>query len=336
MGLGPAPGAAVRFMGPDSCRVGWTDLVKGPISFDASELDDLVILRGDGLPTYNAAVVIDDIDMGITDVVRGDDHVNNTPRQILLYKAFGASTPNFGHLQMILGADKSRLSKRHGATSVMAYREAGYLPEALANYLARLGWSHGDREIFSLKEMEELFTIKNVGKSAAVFNPEKLDWINAHYIKSLGAPDLAKLLAPFLAGRGLPIPEAGTLEKIALTLRERSKTLSEMAAKAEFYLLPLPDLDHDSAQKLLTPLGLSILARWRDLLAAAPPDRGAFEDLLRSLSAELGLKPGPVAQPLRLALTGGTASHGLFDVIEILGPEAVQKRIGQALAYRPI
>ncbi|MDR2366971.1 MAG: glutamate--tRNA ligase, partial [Deltaproteobacteria bacterium] len=198
LGLGPAPGAAVRFKGPDSGQIGWNDLVKGPISIDASELDDLVLLRGDDLPTYNMAVVADDIDMGITDVIRGDDHVNNTPRQILLYRALGATPPNFGHLPMILGSDKSRLSKRHGATSVMAYREAGYLPEALVNYLARLGWSHGDREIFSLAEMEELFSLKNVGRSAAVFNPEKLDWLNAHYIKSKDATGLSGLLAPFL------------------------------------------------------------------------------------------------------------------------------------------
>jgi glutamyl-tRNA synthetase len=334
MGLGPAPGAAVRFKGPNSGQIGWNDLVKGPISFEASELDDLVILRGDGLPTYNLAVVIDDIDMGITDVVRGDDHINNTPRQILLYRAFGAATPNFGHLPMILGADKSRLSKRHGATSVTAYREMGYLPEALVNYLARLGWSHGDREIFSLQEMEELFSLKNVGKSAAVFNPEKLDWLNAHYIKSSEISDICILLRPFLEQRHLTVPDSPTLAKIVLTLRERAKTLEEMAAKAEFYLVDLPTIDPESAKKLLTPQGISILVRWCELLNVSLQDHGAFEDLLRGLASELGVKPGIAAQPLRLALTGGTASPSLFDIIEILGPQSVRKRIDAAVSYR--
>ncbi|MDR2301189.1 MAG: glutamate--tRNA ligase [Deltaproteobacteria bacterium] len=333
LGLGPAPGAAVRFKGPDFGQIGWTDLVKGPIAFDASELDDLVLLRSDDQPTYNLAVVVDDIDMGITDVIRGDDHVNNTPRQILLYRAFGATPPNFGHLPMILGADKSRLSKRHGATSVMAYHDLGYLPEALVNYLARLGWSHGDQEIFSLKEMEGLFSLKNVGKSAAVFNPEKLDWLNAHYLKSREPSDVSNLLKPFLEKRALALPSPQILEKIVLTLRERSKTLDEMAAKAEFYLLDLPKIDPDSAKKLLTPQGLSILARWRELLKSPPNDHGAFENLLRNLAAELAVKPGAAAQPLRLALTGVTASPGLYEVMDILGPQAIQKRIDAALAY---
>ncbi|MDR2387906.1 MAG: glutamate--tRNA ligase [Deltaproteobacteria bacterium] len=334
LGLGPAPGAAVRFKGPDSGQIGWTDLVKGPIVFEATELDDLVLLRSDNMPTYNLAVVVDDIDMGITEVIRGDDHVNNTPRQILLYRAFGANPPNFGHLPMILGADKSRLSKRHGATSVMAYHDLGYLPEALVNYLARLGWSHGDREIFSLKEMEELFSLKNVGKSAAVFNPEKLDWLNAHYLKTREPQDLANLLKPFLEKRDLPLANPQILKKIVLTLRERSKTLEEMASKAEFYLLDLPKIDPDSAKKILNQQGLAILARWKELLKSPPQDHGAFENQLRSLAAELGVKAGVAAQPLRLALTGVTASPGLYEVMEILGPQAIQKRIEAALAYQ--
>ncbi|MDR1109261.1 MAG: glutamate--tRNA ligase [Deltaproteobacteria bacterium] len=335
LGLGPAPGGVIRFKGPLDGQVGWTDLIKGPIVFEASELDDLVILRSDGLPTYNMAVVVDDADMGITDVLRGDDHVNNTPRQILLYQALGAPLPNFGHLPMILGSDKARLSKRHGATSVMAYREMGYLPQALVNYLARLGWSHGDQEIFGLAEMEGLFGLRNVGRSAAVFNPEKLDWLNAHYIKETPPGALGGLLAPFLAARGLAVPGPEVLAKIAATLRERSKTLAEMAAKAEFYLVGLPAIDPASAKKLLTAEGKGILARWREALAVPPGDHGGFEGLLRGLSADLAAKPGAVAQPLRLALTGSTASPGLFEVIDVLGPEAVARRIAAAIALEP-
>jgi glutamyl-tRNA synthetase len=343
LGLGPAPGAVVRFKGPLSGKVGWNDLIKGPIVFEASELDDLIILRSDGLPTYNLAVVVDDIDMGITEVIRGDDHVNNTPRQILLYKAFEAELPNFGHVPMILGSDKSRLSKRHGATSVIAYREMGYLPQALVNYLARLGWSHGDQEIFSLSEMEQLFNLKNVGKSAAVFNPEKLDWLNGIYIKNSPTRQISNLLKSFLQSKNLSLPPESTdqsdppnlevLDKIVLTLKERSKTLLEMANKAEFYLVDLPNIDPVQAKKLFTTDGLAILARWRDLLKDPLKDHGAFDTLLSTLSTELGVKPGVVAQPLRLALTGSTASPSLYDIIEILGINSVQKRIDSALNY---
>jgi glutamyl-tRNA synthetase len=334
-GLGPVPGAVIRFKGPLSGKVGWTDQIKGPIVFDASELDDLIILRSDGLPTYNLAVVVDDIDMDITHVIRGDDHVNNTPRQILLYQALEATLPAFGHVPMILGADKTRLSKRHGATSVMAYREMGYLPQALINYLARLGWSNGDQEIFSLTEMEELFSLGNVGKSAAVFNPEKLAWLNAQYIKSSPPSRIIDLLIPFLENQHLAIPDRETLGKIVLTLLERSKTLDEMVGKARFYLVDLPELDPSQAKKLFTVEGLTILARWRELLSPPPATHEAFDALLTSLAAEFKVKPGVVAQPLRLALTGSTASPGLYDIIDILGQEAVRKRIDVAMSYKP-
>jgi glutamyl-tRNA synthetase len=235
---------------------------------------------------------------------------------------------------MILGSDKSRLSKRHGATSVMAYREMGYLPEALVNYLARLGWSHGDQEIFSLEEMVGAFSLKHVGKAAAVFNPDKLDWLNAHYIKNTSDEKLAELAWPFMEKRGFARPDWAVLEKIVATLKQRSKTLEEMAGKAEFYFRDLPELDPESAAKLLDGDGPGVLRRWLELLAEPPASRGDFDALLSGLASERGVKPGAVAQPLRLALTGSTASPGLFEIIEIIGAEAVRKRIMAAIDHK--
>jgi glutamyl-tRNA synthetase len=325
--LGPAPGAVVRFKGPPSGQVGWTDLIKGPISFDTSELDDLVILRGDGLPTYNLAVVVDDIDMGVTEVLRGDDHVNNTPRQILIYQALEAKTPNFGHLPMIMGPDKKPLSKRHGAASVMDFKQLGYLPEALVNYLARLGWSSGDREIFSLMEMEELFSLKNVGKSAAMFNQGKLDWLCAHYIKSSRPEDIAELLKPFLEMRNLKIPSQETLVKIVGTLLERSRNLADMAERAEFFLLDVPIFDTKATHKVMNQQSRAILDRWKNILKNPIASKDDFDNCLTQLAMCMEVKPIDVAQPLRLALTGSLASPGLFDVISILDTETILKRI---------
>ena len=334
LGLGPAPGAVVRFKGPLAGRVGWKDLIKGSIVFDAAELDELIILRSDGLPTYNMAVVIDDLDMGVTHVIRGDDHVNNTPRQLLLYQALEAAPPALGHVPMILGSDKSRLSKRHGATSVMAYKEMGYLPQALDNYLARLGWSYGDREIFSLPEMVELFDLKRVGKSAAVFNPEKLDWLNAHYMKQTPPLELGEMMWPYLASKGCSKPSDEVLEKITLTVRERGKTLAELASKSAFYLANKLELDQDAAKKILTAEGKLYLKELARALAENPEmDSEAFDRLLASVAEANNVKKGIVAQPLRLALTGGTASPSLHDIISILGREKVKERIDEALRW---
>jgi len=225
----------IRFKAPHDGVTAFNDLIKGTISFNNEELDDLIIQRTDGTPTYNFVVVVDDASMKITTVIRGDDHINNTPRQILLYQALGAPVPQFAHVPMILGADKTRLSKRHGATSVMAYRDMGMLPEAMINYLVRLGWSCGDEEIFSREELIEKFSVEAVGKSAGVFNPDKLLWLNAHYIKT-GVPErLASLLLPFLADRGVD-PSAGgpSLLAVVKTLQERAKTMLEMADGAVF------------------------------------------------------------------------------------------------------
>ncbi|MDR1165328.1 MAG: glutamate--tRNA ligase [Deltaproteobacteria bacterium] len=332
LGLGPAPGSVIRFKSPQSGETAWPDLVKGPISFQNDELDDLVIARADGLPTYNMAVVVDDASLGITHVIRGDDHVNNTPRQILIYEALEEPLPLFGHVPMILGGDKKRLSKRHGATSVLAYREMGYLPEALVNYLARLGWSHGDQEIFSLEELISFFDLKDVGVSAAVFNTDKLDWLNSHYAKEIPLPRLASSLAPFLEKLGAENLDPSLLEKAALSVRERGKTLAEMAQKALFYFLPYPPLNPQEADKLLTPAGKEILRAFREPLGRTPADNAEFDALLTRLASERNVKKNAVAQPLRLALTGETKSPGLFEVIEALGPEKTIARIDKALA----
>ncbi|GHV56562.1 glutamate--tRNA ligase [Deltaproteobacteria bacterium] len=330
LGLGPAPGAVVRFKGPEEGETGWLDLVKGSVVFDNRELDDLILLRGDGQPTYNLAVVVDDAEMGITHIIRGDDHVNNTPRQLLLYRALGAEPPQFAHVPMILGADKTRLSKRHGATSVMAYQEMGYLPEALVNYLARLGWSHGDQEIFSLEEMKSAFDLAQVGRSAGVFNPDKLNWLNAHYIKETAPEVLGGLIWPHLAARGYERPPAETLGKITLTVRERGKTLVELADKAEFYFPDLPAVEPEAAAKFLTGDNLALLRELREPLREQLTPQG-FEALLRGLAEARGLKLSAIAQPLRVALTGRTASPGLFEILDILGPEKTRRRLDAAL-----
>ena len=330
-GLGPAPGAVVRFRGPETGETGWVDLIKGPVAFDHRELDDLVLLRGDGQPTYNLAVVVDDVDMGVTHIIRGDDHVNNTPRQILLYRALGAPMPHFAHVPMILGADKTRLSKRHGATSVLAYQEAGYLPEALVNYLARLGWSHGDQEIFSLEEMRAVFDLGQVGRSAGVFNPDKLKWLNAHYIKETSPEALGEMVWPYLAAQGFARPSAETLAKIMLTVRERGQTLAELAGKAEFYFPERPEIEPEAAAKFLTPEHLALLRELREPLGAAGLTPQGFEELLRNLAKAKDLKLSALAQPLRVALTGRTASPGLFEILEILGPERTRLRLDAVL-----
>lgn len=334
-GLGPGANRVIRFRCPDVGTTVLNDLIKGPIFFENSELDDLVIERSDGLPTYNFAVVIDDITMNITHVLRGDDHVNNTPRQILIYQALGISLPHFAHLPMILGEDKARLSKRHGATSVMAYKEMGYLPEALVNYLVRLGWSHGDQEIFNPDELIRHFSMENVGKSPGVFNPEKLLWLNAHYLKERDPKELVPLLQPFLADSNYPQKSEDFLVKAVHTLQPRAHTLKEMAEGIRFYLVDAPNYDPAAAKKFLTPAMREPFLRLMSVLEGL--EDFSTENLERAFQQvvveELGLKLGKIAQPVRVALTGGTVSPGLFEIIEILGKETVFKRLRQAVAF---
>lgn len=333
-GLGPAPGAVVRFKGPQTGTTHWTDAIKGPIAIENSELDDLVLLRSDGQPTYNIAVVVDDLTMSITHVIRGDDHVNNTPRQILLYQALKADIPVFGHVPMILGPDKKRLSKRHGAESVMAYRDMGYLPEALVNYLVRLGWSYGDEEIFSRDELIEKFSLESVGRSAGVFDPEKLLWLNAHYIKESAPGRLAGLAAPILDKNGLDASGLGYLAQALVTLQPRAKTVVELAEKAGFYLAQEIEYDPKAAKKFLkaglAPVMDDLIMR---LGALDDFSEKTLEDVFSALVQAHEIKLGKIAQPVRVALTGKTASPGLFEVMDVLGKTRVLPRLRKAYEY---
>ena len=323
----------VRFKLPeDGEETTFVDRIKGSISFRHEELDDLIIQRTDGTPTYNFVVVIDDAEMEINLVIRGDDHINNTPRQILLYQALSYPIPEFAHVPMILGSDKKRLSKRHGATSVMAYQEMGYLPEALINYLVRLGWSSGDEEIFSLEDLINKFSLDNVGRSAGVFNPEKLLWLNSHYIKTGDPQRLAELLKPFLSEKGIEIELGPDLVEVVKSLQERSATLVEMAAGAEFYYAD-PVVYNEKGKKKFLKLDQQFI--FETILDKLNHCDEFVEEKLEAVFAEIlaatELKFGKVAQPLRFALTGGAASPGIYDILQILGKERSLQRVEQAL-----
>jgi glutamyl-tRNA synthetase len=333
-GLGPAPNAVVRLKSPQTGKTVFHDLVKGSISFQNEELDDLVLWRSDGSPTYHLAVVVDDITMGITYVIRGDDHVNNTPRQILIYQAFGEPLPQYAHVPMILGPDRTRLSKRHGATSVLAYRELGYLPHALLNALARVGWSYGDQEKFTVQELIEKFSLENVGKSAGIFNPEKLLDLNARYIRESDSKDLGKALIPFLERLGLKELDKLQVAAAAETLRMRSKTLVEMAQSARFYFEEDLHYDEKAGRKFLKPEIVPLMGETRARIENMSEfTEKSLEGLFLSILEEKKIKLGDIAQPLRVALTGTSVSPGLFEVMEVLGKEKVLRRIDQALRH---
>ena len=296
--------------------------------------DDLVILRADGVPTYNFGVVVDDLDMNITHVIRGDDHVNNTPRQINIYRALDAALPQFGHLPMILGPDGQKLSKRHGAVSVMQYDDDGFLPEALFNYLARLGWSHGDEEIFSLDDLVAKFSIEAVGRSAGVFNPDKLLWLNAHYIKSGDPHRLAELLIPFLGERGVDTGRGPNLAAVVRTLQERSRTMLEMADGAVFYYRDKIDYDPQAAEKFLKPDVVPLYEAVLDRLGKLDEfSHQGIEVLFKDICGEKGVKMGQIGPPVRVALCGGTTSPSIFEVIEVLGKEETLKRIKRVVEF---
>jgi glutamyl-tRNA synthetase len=334
--VGPGPDRVIRFRSSTMGTTILNDLIKGPISFNNEELDDLIIERSDGFPTYNFAVVIDDADMGMTHVIRGDDHVNNTPRQVLLYQALGYDVPEFAHVPMILGSDKTRLSKRHGATSVTAYRDMGYLPEALVNYLVRLGWSHGDQEIFSLAELIEYFSLDSVGKSAAVFNPEKLNWLNQHYIKTKDADTLAQTAVPYFQSLGIAADDTDYLKRVVTDLRTRAKTMVELAESGAFYFNDDIKYDPETAAKFLDPAGKATLGSIiQGLSALEALSKESIEEMLKNLSTELNAKLKNVIQPLRVALTGKTVSPGIDEVILTLGKDRTLQRIRHALETTP-
>jgi glutamyl-tRNA synthetase len=327
---------AVRFMMPQEGETVVDDLIRGKVVFDNAQLDDLIIVRSDGTPTYNFCVVVDDVDMSITHVIRGDDHLNNTPKQIHIYRALGYTTPAFAHLPMILGSDKTRLSKRHGATSVTAYKEMGYLPDAFINYLARLGWAHGDQEIFTRDELIEHFILEDVGKSAAVFNPEKLIWLNSQYIKNSPSEKLIELVLPFLTRESI-VGKDQTLNKDWLskaidTLRERAKTLLELAHSLRFYVAEDIEYDEKAKAKFLNEKSLPYLIDVKEELPRldnfiAPE----VEKVFNSLVAKHNVKLGNLAQPVRVAVTGKAESPGIFEVLEILGKEKTLKRLEKAI-----
>lgn len=334
LGLGPAPGSVVRLKCPATGTTRFDDLIKGPIRISNEELDDLILRRSDGSPTYHMAVVADDIDLGITHVIRGDDHVNNTPRQIQIYEALGEPVPYYAHVPMILGPDKTRLSKRHGAMSVMAYRDMGYLPHALLNALVRLGWSYGDQEKFTREELIEKFSLEHVGKSAGVFNAEKLLDLNAQYIRETPDATLAEQLAPFLADIGLADPDPTRLKAAVATLKPRSKTLVDMAQASRMYFDGAFTYEQKGDEKFLVPEILPHLEDLEGRLANAEDfSETGLEDLFRTYLEERGIKLKTIAQPLRLALTGRTASPGLFEVMVVLGKGEVIKRLDRALRH---
>ena len=322
----------IRFLAPKRGSTVVDDGVKGKVVFDNTELDDLIIARSDGTPTYNFCVVVDDIDMAITHIIRGDDHLANTPRQTLLYHALGCSPPQFAHVPLIMGQDKSRLSKRHGATSVMAYRDMGYFPEALINFLVRLGWSHGDQEIFSREELINLFALGEVGKSAGIFNAEKLLWLNAHYLRECPPHRLAQQVKPFILQKGYTLgSENGWLEKMVATLQPRSKTLLELVELAHFYLGDNIQIDEKAANKFLKPEVGPILEQLIAALESVPDvNETVIERLFSEIMQERGLPLGKLAQPVRVALTGSTVSPGIYEVIAVLGKDRTLSRLKRA------
>jgi glutamyl-tRNA synthetase len=324
----------VRFKAPMTGTTLLEDVIKGNIAFQNEEQDDFIIARSDGSPTYNFVVVVDDITMQINTIIRGDDHVMNTPKQILLYQALGAPLPVFGHVPMVLGNDRSRLSKRHGATSVTAYRDMGFLPEAVLNYLVRLGWSHGDQEFFTRDELIEIFNLKNIGRAAGIFDLEKLTALNADHIQATSPETLADLLVPFLEKSGIQTKSDAFLVKVVKTLVQRSKTLEDMAAAASFYFADTIVYEEKAARKFLKAAAREPLQFLIDALGAIEVfTEENLEKAFMSVMEKTALKLGKIAQPVRVALTGKTASPGIFEITEIIGREKVIQRLKQAVAF---
>lgn len=330
-------GAAVRLLVRDEGSIEIADLVHGPIRFERADLDDFILLRSDGMPTYNFAVVIDDVLMDITHVIRGDDHISNTPRQIMLYEAMGLPVPHFAHIPMILGSDRSRLSKRHGATSVLAYQQMGYLPEAVVNYLVRLGWSHGDQEIFSQEELIKHFSLEKVGKTPAVFDPVKLEWLNGQYIKSAAPDRLTVLLRPLWEAAGVSQQELfqrdeAWLQRMACLFQERTRTLTELASSSRFVFDGKIERDKAVALKVLSSEAKARLRALLPEIEALPTFTATtLESLFRMRAEALGLKLVDLAQPFRVGLSGKSVSPPIFPIMELMGWEAARRRVEEVL-----
>ncbi len=330
------PNRVIRFRNPLDGVVAWDDKVKGRIEIANSELDDLVIFRSDGYPTYNFAVVVDDIDMRITDVVRGDDHVNNTPRQINIYRALGAEVPNFAHLPMILDEEGAKLSKRTGAADVMGYRDAGYLPHALLNYLVRLGWSHGDQEIFSIGEMIRLFDLKDVNPKASRLDMAKLGWLNQQYLKSDDPATVAPHLEYHLRKAGYDLARGPAAADVVIAMRDRVQTLKDMAERAAVWFQPLTQYDDAAVAKHLAAAAAAPLQDARTRLAALTTwSADAVSQALHATAEALGLGMGKVAQPMRVAITGTQVSPDIAHTVYLAGRDEALARIDAALARIP-
>ncbi|WP_045738501.1 glutamate--tRNA ligase [Xanthomonas sp. MUS 060] len=330
------PNRVIRFKNPSEGVVVFDDLIKGRIEIANSELDDMVILRPDGYPTYNFAVVVDDWDMGITEVIRGDDHINNTPRQINIYQALEVPVPKFAHMPMILDEQGAKLSKRTGAADVMQYKDAGYLPHALINYLARLGWSHGDQELFARQELIELFDVKDVNSKAARLDMAKLGWVNQHYLKTDAPESIAPHLHSQLVGLGIDPATGPAVAEVVVALRERVQTLKEMAEKALVWYQPLDSYDASAVAKHLKPGAEQALGKARALLAALP--QWSLESVAAALhdtAAALEIGMGKVAQPLRVAITGTQVSPDISQTVYLAGRREALKRIDAALIKIP-
>ncbi len=336
-GLTPPAGAlpVIRFRNPDTGEVTWNDLIKGPISIANSELDDLVILRADGIPTYNFGVVVDDIDMQMTHVIRGDDHVNNTPRQINIYRALGKPLPLFGHVPMILGEDGERLSKRHGAQGVMEYFDQGFLPEALVNYLARLGWSHGDNEKFSREKLIEWFDFEHVSRSPARWDPDKLRWLNQQYIKAADNERLATLTQPFLAKGGYTTAQGAPLASVVALLKERVSTLAELADAAVYFYRerePSAELTQQHYTANIKPA----LADLQSRLASIEWNRVKINEAVKGVVTEHHLKMPTLAMPLRVMVTGEAQTPSIDATLELIGRDQVLSRMTKQLQTFPV
>ena len=334
----PRPGVdpVIRFRNPLDGAVVVNDLVHGPVTFQNTELDDLIIARSDGTPTYNFSVVVDDMDMGITHVIRGDDHLNNTPRQLNMLRALGASVPVYAHVPMILGPDGAKLSKRHGAVSVLQYEEDGYLPDALLNYLVRLGWSHGDQEVFTRAEMIAAFDIHDVNKAASAFNPEKLLWLNQQHMMRTPAEVLVPYLRAQLRRIGCDSSDPGLLQGVIVAQRERTKTIKEMAHNSRFFFVEQIEIDPKAAAKHLSAEGRNALGKAREELGRLPEwNATAINGLLNELAARLQSGLGKVAQPLRVAVAGSPVSPPIDVTLELLGRTRTLSRIDAALSSSP-
>ena len=326
--------SVIRFKNPLEGSVQFDDAIRGEVVISNEELDDLVIARANGTPTYNFAVVVDDIDMEITHVIRGDDHVNNTPRQINIFKALGAALPIFVHVPMIVGGDGQRLSKRHGAVSVLQYRDEGFLPEAMQNYLVRLGWSSGDQEIFSLDEMISSFDIQAVNRAASAFDIDKLKWLNQHYIKASDSTQLVSLLSDRLKGRGIDVFNGPPVDDVVSALRERAQTLDEMADKSEYFFSDFEDYDANAAQKHLRPVARDMLADVRNrLLAVEPWSADLIHAQVMATVEDYDAKLGKLAQPLRVAVSGTAATPPIDETLLLVGKARTVDRIDRALEF---